>query len=104
MYRLYARLTFPQYHTHELLDVAIPRYSKRGHSDQWIYESEELSTPLGLPLRIFAVIGCKDCIVVKTADTTLLNFMPAASGAGFELWLPTEECLYVYISQQLSEK
>lgn len=99
MYRLIASTGFG-----ELINQAIPRYTKRGRSDQWLLEAD-IQTPGGLPLQFWVSIGVKDRIEVSSGDAVLLTYhMTGPDYAGFELLLPTDEKLHVWIDTERSSR
>ena len=105
MYKLHSYLTSTDSSgIIELIDTKVPRYRKRGHPDQWSFESDELVTPRGLPLRLTVWLGGKDRICVDSADTQLLFYGMPTNGAYFQLRLPTDEVLHVTLDEPLGEK
>jgi hypothetical protein len=58
-----------------------------------------VSTPLGLPLRVFVRLGAKNGLEVWSADARLLYVFPADLGMEVSLLLPTDESLCIRVRQ-----
>jgi hypothetical protein len=67
----------------------------------WHYSSDELWTPLSLPLRISITLGAKNGLLVWTADTRLLEVGLVDCSIIVTLLLPTDEKLDVRVEERL---
>lgn len=68
----------------------------------WHYYSEELWTPLSLPLRIWITLGVKNNLQIWMANTRLLEIGPVDSSVIISLLLPTDERLDVHVEERLN--
>src|SRR5689334_19091102 len=66
----------------------------------WDYSSDELWTPLSLPLRISITLGAKNRLQIWTADTRLLDVGLADTSIIVSLLLPTDERLDVRVEER----
>jgi hypothetical protein len=66
----------------------------------WHYYSDELWTPLSLPLRISITLGAKNGLQIWTADTRLLEVGLVDCSIIVSLLLPTDERLDVRVEER----
>jgi hypothetical protein len=66
----------------------------------WNYSSDELWTPLSLPLRISVTLGAKNSLQIWTADTRLLEVGLVDCSIIVSLLLPTDERLDVRVEER----
>jgi hypothetical protein len=66
----------------------------------WHYYSDELWTPLSLPLRIAITLGAKNGLQIWTADTRLLEVGLVDCSIIVTLLLPTDERLDVRVEER----
>ncbi len=66
----------------------------------WHYYSDELWTPLSLPLRISITLGAKNGLQIWTADTQLFDVGLVDCSVIVSLLLPTDEKLDVRVEER----
>jgi hypothetical protein len=94
MHRLIVHIVKPK--RVDLLDQAIP--SVKGNHESRSLTTDEISTPVGLPLRFFVRLGpTGDTLRIQTAGTDLLYVALGSLGGEVGLLLSTEEWLRISI-------
>jgi hypothetical protein len=79
------------------IDAPLQRPNRK--SDIWHFASDELWTPLGIPLRVSVTIGPKNSLQVWSVQTKLLEVGIVDLTIHVELWLPTDERLRVWTEE-----
>jgi hypothetical protein len=90
--RLHVTVQRPEYAV--LLDERVAP-AKRERAKPYALISDEVWTPGGFPLRFKVMLGLREDLEIRTADTVLFQTFSAHDYFTMTLWVPTDETIEV---------
>lgn len=83
-----------------LIDASLRQADRK--TEIWHYDSDEVWTPLSLPLRVSVHAGYKSGLQVWTAQTKLVQAAVPSPLVEVELLLPSDEMLYISVRHAIA--